>query len=570
MITKSRKNSSTRMTAHDYQHKRFRSTAADDGIGSDVGLKTATTFDQALSVPAVVTPPANPMQSEKSFPIVDNTPVVDNTTGRGGATTPRYIHEPTATHSGGGDSPLCAPPEPIRYSLSSSRESPPDESNRGSSDGSKLKSAHSLAVQATSDRRARGSVLRKSKSRRKHDPNAFKIFLLLLQPESKIFELIQLIYNPNDTAVGDIIKMIPGNATEDALGSQEYIGLCRPKTQEEMLDKELLASEATPGVESARISLGEILVAIPEGYTAKQVASLSKQILSNPKIIKLLKRADPLAPKKRRSSRRHHRKTSTRRTSSKERVHIMEKHDEAEEEYQHSPTNTQEEAKMQQAMKHAAAKAADANAAIPGEPFRLPRSNSITSERSLDLSTQRSLDLSTQESLDSSYSSWSKSFDASFSVQSSVCTTMSRRAIRRRERQTRRTRILKKAAIGAFGVMVALYALDSKKNRVVDARIEQNPIGLLGFFQCLFLFFTLYKVEHWVRMSNSEETYSKDGSFLGSFDAAMKRLKSKYTKKSKKSSTANSHYGEDELSHRLRSFSLKAAAVKDMDDTGSL
>ena len=237
-------------------------------------------------------------------------------------------------------------------------------------------------------------------------------------------------------------------------------------------------------------------------------------------------------------------------------------HDEAEEEYQQSPTNTQEEAKMQQAMKHAAAKAADANAAIPGEPFRLPRSNSITSERSLDLSTQ--------ESLDSSYSSWSKSFDASFSVQSSVCTTVSRRAIRRRERQTRRTRILKKAAIGAFGVMVALYALDSKKNRVVDARIEQNPIGLLGFFQCLFLFFTLYKVEHWVRMTNSEETYSKDGSFLGSFDAAMKRLKSKYTKKSKKSSTANSHYGEDELSHRLRSFSLKAAAVKDMDDTGSL
>jgi hypothetical protein len=49
---------------------------------------------------------------------------------------------------------------------------------------------------------------------RKHDPNAYKIFFLLLQPKTKIFELVQLIYPPNDTTVGNILKMIPENATD--------------------------------------------------------------------------------------------------------------------------------------------------------------------------------------------------------------------------------------------------------------------------------------------------------------------------------------------------------------------
>ena len=72
------------------------------------------------------------------------------------------------------------------------------------------------SLQKTSESSKIDKANKKSKSR-KYDPNAYKIFLLLLQPESKIFELIQLIYMPNDTTVGKIIQMIPENATEPAL-----------------------------------------------------------------------------------------------------------------------------------------------------------------------------------------------------------------------------------------------------------------------------------------------------------------------------------------------------------------
>ena len=69
--------------------------------------------------------------------------------------------------------------------------------------------------------------------------------------------------------------MIPENATEPALGNQVYSGLCRPKTKEEILDMELLASESHAGI-SAKISLGEILVAIPEGYSGEQCQRYAK------------------------------------------------------------------------------------------------------------------------------------------------------------------------------------------------------------------------------------------------------------------------------------------------------
>ena len=72
-----------------------------------------------------------------------------------------------------------------------------------------------------------------------------------------------------DVIVLVMLRISPKNATEKALGRQEYIGLCRPRTQEELTDLELIASEVRPGSMSAKITLGEILVAIPEGYTGK-------------------------------------------------------------------------------------------------------------------------------------------------------------------------------------------------------------------------------------------------------------------------------------------------------------
>jgi hypothetical protein len=135
---------------------------------------------------------------------------------------------------------------------------------------------------------------------------AFKVFLLLIQPKSKIFEIIQVFYSPRHTTVRNILEMIPLNATEPALGSQEYSSLCRPKDGKPIDIDVMASSKSGDNKECARIVKGELLVAIPNGYSGSLCARISTPILSNPKVRKLLERSDPLAPKrkKKRSSRR--------------------------------------------------------------------------------------------------------------------------------------------------------------------------------------------------------------------------------------------------------------------------
>lgn len=616
------------MSARDYQHKRFRSR------------DTSSVPHQAIdsTQPRIVTPTRSPKAITESM-LLDELPgtetsiprkinvessissgldagtmhsssissmdldtstslkkiIQPDVDGPSSPPSPEYVHKPTATNGGFTSASPMKAIEPMRYSLSKGKQQqqPVLEEGRRASDGmmastgpsNKLKAAHAhaLALQRHSSDSKLVSSGGSSKIR-KTDPNAYKIFLLLLQPKSKIFELIQLIYSPNDTTVGDILKMIPDNATEQALGSQDYIGLCRPKTQEELLDQELLASEARPGVESALITLGEILVAIPQGFTGPDVAALSKQILANPKIVKLLKRADPLAPKKHRSSRRHHRHSSGQRSSSREAVHVLEKHDEEEE----GESREQAELRMQKAIENAAAEAAAANDAIPGTGIvvagKFSGSNSITSEPSMDLSAQ--------ESLADSYTSWSKSFDASFSAQSSICSGVSRRAVRRRDRQQRRMRILQRSAVAAFGVMILFYIMDPRDEtmKAEHDHVTETPMGFMGIFQCLFLLLTLYKVERLVHSSNTAgpggavyHSEERRCPFLKASAAAMKKLKSRYAKKLQKQGVTGSltkdgsSYrvkDDDSFALRLRSFSLKAAAAGVVDgndtDTGSI
>ncbi|KAG7366865.1 hypothetical protein IV203_029535 [Nitzschia inconspicua] len=534
------------MSTKDYQQQRFRARGTD--CGTNHGVSAPYSEPPSLSVNACAdkTPPrvVTPMAYSPSPYKKDN---VESDLAT--ALSPEFFHKPTATNGNTSYISPLKPKEPnLRYSLSKGLEKvasvssiPKDpklfNSLRPSSEGTSLR-----------NKSVNSSIC-------KYDPNSYKIFILLLSVSRKTFELIQLLYQPNDTTVGNILEMIPENATEAALGNQVYVGLCRPKTKEEILDKDLLASESHSGVVSAKISLGEILVAIPEGYTGADVAVLAKQILANPKIIKLLKRADPLAPKKsRRSSKRHR---SSRRSRSKEHVEVMEKFDEEDE------IKLEQERKMKEAMAHAAQEAAAANARIPGggsKPVSLARAMSITSLE------DKSVESSLQESLDDSYSSWSKSFDASFA--SSVCSGVSKRQMRRRERQVRRSRILKRAAAMAFVIMLALYFLDprgyARPDKEKNETIMESPMGMTGVFQCLFLLLTLYKIERFVRSSNNPEVRAQGGQkhrcpFLLAANSAVKKLKMRYSRKLKKPIVQES-FGEDEqsLSRKLRNFSLKA------------
>lgn len=121
------------------------------------------------------------------------------------------------------------------------------------------------------------------------DEPLIKVFLLLLQPKAKIFELIQIFFPPSVTTVGDIIHLIPANATEKALGSQKYIGLVRPRRRsKEYMNMSVMASGNSA---SMGITHGEILIAIPETCEARYIIGISKQILSNPRIRTLLEKS---------------------------------------------------------------------------------------------------------------------------------------------------------------------------------------------------------------------------------------------------------------------------------------
>jgi len=134
------------------------------------------------------------------------------------------------------------------------------------------------------------------------DHSLSRIFILLLSPESKQFELIQI----NDLrlsiiTIGQILHLIPQASMVPALGDRPYVGLCRPKDGIEMTAHHVPAGKVPGGW---RIIRGEILIAIPNGFSGMECMKMGEQILLNPKLVKLLQRKNPLAPReKRRSSR---------------------------------------------------------------------------------------------------------------------------------------------------------------------------------------------------------------------------------------------------------------------------
>jgi hypothetical protein len=366
----------------------------------------------------------------------------------------------------------------------------------------------------------------------------FKIYLLLLHPKSKIFELIQLFFDPSTTTIRDVMSMIPDNATEKALGTQAYTGLVRPQKndedEEEITNLDLLVQNYDNMRKSAQIMKKEVLIAVPEGYSGKECAILSQGILRNPRIRKLLEG---------RSSRKSHRRR--RRSSALKSVEVLDRHDEE------KPTETESLVhyeSIQEAMEKAEKAAAVANAAVHelprrrslvmavGKTFRytvdhngkgpIPDislesalqsldgssvSASLTdvSERSYSMhSYENSIDR-TEYSLDKSLSSWSRSLDSSFAGASIVRNgvnastlgeshgqppLMANPALRRRSKQMK---MVARVAVGVVILMCTSYFADSNgfASRHWRRMAFYQPMGLPGLVQVVLIFMTLVKIQ---------------------------------------------------------------------------
>jgi hypothetical protein len=334
---------------------------------------------------------------------------------------------------------------------------------------------------------------------------SFKIFLLLLNPQAKIFELIQVIYAPSVTTIGDVLSMIPGNATEPALGSLSYIGLCRPKDGIEITDMQLMASGSHCKMSCARITLGEILVAIPAGFTGEQCAKLAVPILNNQRIQNLLKRSDPLGVKRNHhkslrgsSSRGSHR----RRSSHSSRVETVKEEAEGD----NSP-------QIKQALKHAMEAAARDNAGLPETDREgKARSHHVESTEywrtATDLASavtdNASLNDSMASSVVSAASSYRSGASKSFTIQSTSRRLPRLSTTRRKHVREQRKYYFERVAVVALIGMVVRFMTD---NSVPTGRKEMHEIfGWMGLIQFLIVFVTIMKVQMYTRGGHNAET----------------------------------------------------------------
>jgi len=109
--------------------------------------------------------------------------------------------------------------------------------------------------------------------------NTIQVILLLMDPKSRRFELLQLEFDEEKSLVEDIISQIPLSATEDVLRAKNYITIC-DRSGNVLENKKTLASYC---------SGSEILVAVADDMDASACHKLSKPILSEVKVVDMLK-----------------------------------------------------------------------------------------------------------------------------------------------------------------------------------------------------------------------------------------------------------------------------------------
>jgi hypothetical protein len=135
----------------------------------------------------------------------------------------------------------------------------------------------SVMSRATTNSKAISSILEAANANNGKERKSFllKVVLLLMDPETRRFELLQLEFDSLKALVSDVLAQIPVSVTEEALRKQTYTGICGSDGKE-MAETKLLA-EFCQG--------NEVIVAIPAGIPAEECARLANTILSMEKVV---------------------------------------------------------------------------------------------------------------------------------------------------------------------------------------------------------------------------------------------------------------------------------------------
>lgn len=111
---------------------------------------------------------------------------------------------------------------------------------------------------------------------------ALQVILLLMDPKTRRFELLQLEFDSQNAVVRDVLAQVPHSVTEEALRKQKYSGVC------DRAGQELYYSTCLGDVCAG----SDILIALPENVDAKECARLAKPILSDTNVIQMVSQFD--------------------------------------------------------------------------------------------------------------------------------------------------------------------------------------------------------------------------------------------------------------------------------------
>ena len=183
-----------------------------------------------------------------------------------------------------------------------------DDSNDENADSAPAPSPERFLHRATADEKMRPPSARVTfagdgPTSSFQPPSRNRIFLLLLEPNKKVFELIQVEYDAKTATVGYILGLIKLHASEQALVRQKHVGLIRPRDDMELTDRTMLATS------QGRIKHGEVLIPLPEDCRSSKCRRLAKTILKTPSVVKLLSKEQPLASRPRRRSKSRSRRS---------------------------------------------------------------------------------------------------------------------------------------------------------------------------------------------------------------------------------------------------------------------
>lgn len=106
-----------------------------------------------------------------------------------------------------------------------------------------------------------------------------QVVLLLMDPSSRKFELLQLEFDSEKAKVSDVLRQIGLSATENTLRQMKYTAVC-DRTGMEMISSMKL---------SQFCERNDVVMAIPPGLTGPETAKLAKPILGDPNVEEMVR-----------------------------------------------------------------------------------------------------------------------------------------------------------------------------------------------------------------------------------------------------------------------------------------